>query len=283
MADFIIDDSNADEFVDKQDQGFAKGLVPRDYGLHPVGCYSASKPFDDEMDVIGREEWPERCADQNEYESSLYHVYERGDNGRPIPSLDQNGQGFCWTYSVVACVQALRALAGMPFVQLSPHAVSCKIFNFQDRGAWAALALDFITENGVPSDSHWPQKSMNRKYDNAETWANAKRHRVTEGFVDLDVQHVSDASLTFDQVATCYLNLIPVANDFNWWGHSVMGLQLIDRKPELKQQGLNDPDRWGNKIKNSWRDEWGDRGYAILSGSKGIPDGACAPRSVELT
>ena len=142
--------------------------------------------------------------------------------------------------------------------------------------------MDFISRSGIPSEEFWPQKSMQRRYDNDETWENAKNHKISEGFIDLDVQHVSFAALSFDKVATCYLNRIPVVNDLNWWGHSVFGLALFDRKPHLKQQGLDDPNRWGNIIKNSWTDNWGDRGYAMLSGSKGIPDGACAPRAVTV-
>ena len=278
---FLIDDENAGKYTDKEGQGFRGGLERRDYGKHPLGCYSGEKPFDDKFKaIIPREEWPERCADQLAQESSLYHILETGNFGNPIPSLDQNGQGFCWAYSTAGCVQAVRALAGMPFVQLSPHAVACKIYNFQDRGAWGALSMDFISRNGIPSDDFWPQKSMSRRNDNAKTWENAKQYKIVEGFVDLDVQHVADAKLTFDQVATCYLNRIPVVLDLYWWGHSVFGHTLFDRKPELGQQGLDDPNRWATGAKNSWTDKWGDRGYMLLSGSKQIPDGACAPRAV---
>ena len=135
----------------------------------------------------------------------------------------------------------------MPYVQLSPHAVACKIYNFTDRGAWGALSMDFISRSGIPSEEFWPQKSMNRRYDNDATWENAKNHRIIEGFVDLDVQHVSDAKLTFDQVASCYFQMIPVVTDVFWWGHSVFGLAIDDRKPHLGQQGLDDPDPMGQR------------------------------------
>ena len=280
-GEFVINDDNAGEFVDKEDQGYAKGLVPRDYSQHPVGASSSSVAFSEEIDLIPREEWPAICADQRANKSSLYHICETsGPNGGRIPSLDQNGHGFCWMYSGVGCVQTLRAVAGMPYVELSPHSSACKVFNFEDRGAWGALGMDFLTEHGVATAKDWPQKSMSKRYDTKETWENAKGYRVTEGWIDLDIDHASEAHLNFDQVGTLLLSRIPVICDFNWWGHSVFAFELVDAFPEMKQDNLHHPNRWCIRIKNSWTDNWGDRGTAILQGKKAIPNGGCAPRVV---
>jgi hypothetical protein len=59
-----------------------------------------------------------------------------------------------------------------------------------------------------------------------------------------------------------------MAWDFNWWGHSVGGIRLV--KVEAGS--------YGRKIRNSWTDSWGDRGFGILRGSKAVPDGAIAVR-----
>lgn len=280
-GEFVINDDNAGSFVDKEDQGFAKGLVPRDYSQHPVGAAASSVAFSEAIELIPREKWPAMCAEQREKKSSLYHIRETGGpSGGRIPSLDQNGQGFCWIYSVTGCVQLLRAAAGMEYVELSPHSGACKIFGFQDRGAWGALALDFIAENGIAAAKDWPQKSMHKRHDNARTWKNAKKYRVTEGWIDLDIDHASEAHLNFDQVATLLLSRVPVVCDFNWWGHSVFAFELIDAYPELGQEQLDHPERWCIRIGNSWRDSWGDRGTAVLQGKRAIPNGGCAPRVV---
>lgn len=279
-GEFVINDHNAGEFVDKEEQGFRTGMVPRDYSQHPVGTSSGAVAFSDVMEIIDRVEWPERCAEQAANESSLDHIRDRGNNGQPIPALDQNGQGFCWAYSTGAGIQLARAKAGLPYKQLSPHAVACKIYNHQDRGAWGALSFDFGASEGFPTTATWPEKSMERRFDNKATWEEAKTNRITEGWIDLDVDHVSESQLTFDQMATCYFNLFPVICDFNWWGHSVCGMRLMDAKPELGQQGLDDPNRWCNKIINSWRNTWGKNGTAVLQGKKAIPNGGCAIRTV---
>ena len=276
MSDFIINDSNFKQFVNPEADGHHRGLVPRDFSKHPVGSYSTGASFDELMPLIPRDEWPERCAEQaaNQSRASDFQDWE---------VLDQNGQGFCWAYSTTACVMLQRAIQGLPHIRLSPHAVACKIYGFQDRGAWGAVSFDFIAKYGVPSDEKWPQKSMNRRYDVAETWEDAKQYKITEGFIDLNPPHPADADMTFDEVATCLLSRIPVVGDFNWWGHSVCLADLVDLKPSDGQQGLTNPDRWGVRGPNSWTANWGNNGWFVLQGRKAIPDGGCAPRFVTVS
>ena len=255
-----------------------RGLIPRDYSSTPLGSYANETSFDLDVDLIPRSEWSERIADMEANKSRLSDMHNySGHNGGHIKSLDQNGQGFCWAYSTTMAVMLLRMKSNLPYKRLSPHAVACKIYNFQDRGAWGAKSFDFISENGVPDEKLWPQKSMSRSHDNEQTWADAKLHRITEGFIDIHVSHPADAELTEDQIMTLLLMRTPVVLDFSWWGHSVCGLDPVEVD---KSRSLNDPRRWGKRIKNSWTDSWGDRGLGVLEGNKAVPMGACAPRVV---
>lgn len=271
---FLINDDNYQQFMPEQ-QGFMRGFVPRDLARSPLGSGVGAVRFDEDenMPLIPRQEWPERCAEMVAKQTRLSDI----DN---FPALDQGRQGFCWAYSSVGCTMSLRQVMGLPRARLSPHAVACKIYGFQDRGAWGAVSLEWIGENGCPDEQHWPQQSMSRSHDRPETWENAKLHRITEGYLDLDVSHPADAEMSFDQYATCWLNRIPTVCDHMWWGHSVYGMDLVDHKPNLGQQGLMDPNRWGYRGKNSWGTVWGDRGLFVFQGRKGIPDGGCAPRVV---
>ena len=74
--------------------------------------------------------------------------------------------------------------------------------------------------------------------------------------------------MTFDMVASCLLANIPCAVDFNWWGHSVMACDLVD---------LGNG-QYGIRFRNSWTDSYGDKGFAVLTGSKAIPNGAVGLR-----
>ena len=280
MADFIIDDTN---FNDPARPDGMKGCVPRDFAVQPRKMQAVNFP------LIPRGEWKERCRDMVATGSRLSDIRDTGDNGKPIRSYDQNGQGYCWAYSTTAAVTLLRAKANLPYVRLSAHAIGCKIKGFRDEGGWGALSMEFVGVNGVPSEAAWPAKSMDRGLDNAATWADAAKHKVSEGWADLDSQ-VWDRQMTFDQVGTLLLSRIPVVADFHFWSHSVCLMDLVDltetalRDASGKLAGLPamlaafaETDGFGPKLWNSWTNAWGDNGTAVLAGSKAIPDAAVAP------
>jgi hypothetical protein len=264
--EFIIDD----ETIHKpgvRDRVFAPvvdgevkshGLVPRDYSKFPQEMFAQPS----EMQLIPRAEWSARIKELEKQKARLSDL-------RTWPSLDQNGQGYCWAYSTTATAMLTRAADNLPYVRLSAHSVACKVMNFADRGGWCGLSAKFIRENGIVPASLWPEKSMSRANDTPAAWEAAKSFRITEDWVDL-ARREWDQNLTFDQVATCLLSGIPCAVDFNWWAHSVCAMDLVEVEPGS----------FGLRILNSWTDQWGDKGVGILRGSQAIPDGAIATRVV---
>lgn len=258
-TDFLIDDDTPDDgllnpVVDGEPKG--RGYVERDYALYPAEMFDPPSG----MSLIPRSEWPARIKEKAETKSRLSDL-------RWWPALDQDGQGYCWYYSTSGVVMLLRSVMNQPYVRLSAHAGACKVKNFRDEGGWCGLSAKHHREVGCPSVDFWPEKSMSRQHDKPETWANAALHKVSEEWVDLS-RSVYDQNLTFDQVASCLLCNIPCAVDFNWWGHSVCAMDLVEVEPGS----------FGLLILNSWTDGWGDRGAGVLRGSKAIPDGAVALR-----
>ena len=248
----------------------ARGLVARDFKKQPVNKIQ----WDASSAIIPRSEWAELIEAQAESKSRVSDIRNVADNGKPMASLDQGQQGYCWAYSTVACMMLTRAIANMPYERLSPHAIGCMLMNFRNRGAWGALAMEFASRQGCPTEEFWPQKSMSKGNDNEVTWEDARRFKVTEGYLDIEVD-AWDADLGFDLVASLLLQRVPCVLDFGWWGHSVCGMDLIDL-----QNGKPDSDiaRWGILILNSWTDLWGEDGTAIIEGRKCIPMGSCAAR-----
>jgi hypothetical protein len=274
---FVIGDDTDMNYLNPVVDGhrMGSGLIPRDYSLIPLGSLASAPAWSlDDMPLIPMEEWPERIKDQEATKTRTSDIYNRGDNGQPIPSLDQNGEGYCWFYSVTCIVQMLRAIANQPYIPLSGHSGACVIKNFRNQGGWGCLALDFIKDKGIVPQSLWPAKSMDRRYNTPENWAAALEFRITEGWVDL-LPAVYDRDMSAQQVGTCSLNNIPWIGDYNWWGHSVAGCDLVDVYPDRSSRDIS---RYGTLIKNSWNDGWGNRGWGLLKDSKAFPNGGAAPR-----
>lgn len=259
--------------ITDSDTRFGSGLVDRDVVNVPYGSYAKSTAnwSDTGMALIPREEWSGRIKQLNESYSRLSDIR----SSARIESLDQGKEGFCWCYSAANCLTMIREKNNLPYVRLSPHAIGMKIFG-RNRGAWGAMAMEFLSTHGCPDTEFWPEKSTNLAWDTDACWQNAKKYTVTEGWMDLDVP-AYNRDVTFDQVMTALLTRTPVVLDYMWWGHSVMGLDAVEidaTKP------LSDPDRWAINIWNSWGDSWGENGTGLLLGNKAIPDGGCIAAAV---
>ena len=264
----LIDDSTPADVV--YDPRFTRGAVPRDFAAQPADTFAAMPA---EMPLIPRSEWSARCREQAERRARLSDVRNAGDGGRPIPSLDQNygdgvRWGYCWAHSVVHTAMLARAVANQPYVPLSAFSVAATIKKGANQGGWCGLAAQFCRDRGIASQAKWPQKDDRyRVYDRPDVWEDAARHKVTEDWVDL-TRNLWEQNLTFDQLATCLLSGVPCAVDFNWWGHSVCALDLVEVEAGS----------FGIRIWNSWADSWGENGTGVLRGSRAIPDGAVATR-----
>lgn len=269
-GEILIDDGNYKQYqgdVTVDGTKRKRGLIPRDFLKHPVGSYRGVPAMRAvNIPLIPRSEWSARIKHMNEVKSRLSDIRLSGNGGQPIPSLDQDGVGYCWGHSSTHGVIINRAIMNQPFVPLSAFAVCATIKNGRDEGGWGAQSLDFIMNRGVPAQKYWPQQSRDLSHGTAQCWENAALHKVTHGWVDVEAAQY-DRDLSWDQVMTLLLSRVPVVGDFNWWGHSVLLLDPVEIEPGS----------FGVRIWNSWGDTWSDRGMGVLRGSQARPDGAVAP------
>lgn len=261
----IDDDTPYTAFVP---DGCRTGQVWRDPSLYPRGCYATVAALD--IPLTPWEQFPDRIADMTRDNSRLSDVWF----GAGVEHLDQDGFGYCWAHSATHAVMALRAVQNQPTVPLSAFAVAATIKGGRDEGGWGALALDFITTRGVPTTTFWPQGSADLSHGSEACWADAAKHKVAEGWVDLAMP-VYDRDLSWQQVLTLLCARVPVIADYNWWGHSVLAIDPVDAYPT---RAATDPSRYGVVIMNSWKD-WGDRGMGVLKDSRARPSNATAPRT----
>ena len=262
----VINDSNIHDYLPGgKHAGPSYGGLPRDYAAYPCGYLGAiAEPFHPSInDLFSDSEIEDRIEDQEKNQSSLEHVSERsGPNGGPIPSLDQNGQGYCWAYSTTMAVMLVRAADGLPYKRLSGHMVGCVVKGYRDEGGWNSQSLKFASEKGIASIETWAEKSMARGNETPAMWADAASNRVTEWW-DIDLQ---DRGLVRRIQAYFLLSNVPYMADRNRWSHSTTDARLIGWNP-LKIRG-----------RNSWTDGWGNRGWFDMEGSMADVDGINAPR-----
>lgn len=243
------------------------GLVPRDYSQHPEAMFSPPT----EMALIPESEWDARFDEQEETQSSLEHVYLSGPNGAPaFKNLDQNGDGYCWNYSVGHSMMIDRLRRNLPMVRFNPHAGAAIIKSGRNEGGWCGEGAKFATEVGMAIEGkgpgQWPLHSRNTRLDTPALRAEMAKYKIEEDWVDLTRQ-VWNRNLTTAQVATCGFNNLPGPRDYNWWGHSVCGLRWV-----RIERGS-----WGQLILNSWP-QWGRHGLGVLRGSKAVCNGGLAIR-----
>ncbi|MBN9522261.1 hypothetical protein J0H58_27710 [bacterium] len=260
---FVIHDTTGNDLLFPT--SFGRGYEERDYARYPAEMLAAPT----QIQKIDRSEWSARIKERKQLGVGLRFVRERMNDGRPHVSLDQNGQGYCWSYSGAHAVMYSRAAAGMPYRRLSAHAVACVIKGFRDEGGWCGLSAEKYAKDGCPTVQDWPEKSMSRSYNTAAVWEVAKLNRVADQVVDL-TRAVYDRNLSFDLVVSLLLVNVPVQIDLNWWSHSVCAIDVDEVEPGS----------FGIVIQNSWTDAWGDRGLGTLQGNRAIPDGAVATTSV---
>lgn len=264
MSDILITDDNYLDHINPIVNGEKKacGLIPRDFAAIPFGSIPQAPAFS--MPTIARDEWDDRLAAQKAEKGSLMDIRDRGMNGQPIPSRDQDGYGYCWAHSSTSATLLARARDNQPYADLSAFAVACIIKNYRNQGGWGGESLQFIAERGIPTSQFWPQQSTSRANDNPQTWADAGKHKAQE-WAELD------PSAMEDQLVTCLLLGIPVVVDYNWWGHSVCAAAIESFAGSGSSTHIAEGWIW-----NSWSDTWSNRGMGRLSRNKFIPNQAWA-------
>jgi hypothetical protein len=184
-----------------------------------------------------------------------------------IPAKNQDGLNYCWAYASVSCVEAIRALQGQPFVELSPESVAGPIKNWRNDGGWGQDALDRLASVGACRADFMdaPNSRSPRRW--AAGWeADCANHKITAAWANID-----DGE--FDAVMTAALLRLPVSIGLDWWEHQVMITGPVD---------LGNG-KYGVEFRNSWGSDYGTDGFDTLTEAKAQPSGSFACVSVGVS
>jgi hypothetical protein len=218
----------------------ATGCIPRDYAVDPVLMRDSPAT----MTVYKESEWDALYDEQEATESSLEHIFLRGDKPAFV-NLDQGPDGYCWAYSTGHAMMLDRLKQNLPLVRINPHATAAIIKRGRDEGGWCGLSMKWAREYGYAVEGtgpgEWPLHSRNLKYDTPALRAAMALHKAEEDWYDLGKQEWEQKESRL-QLATCGFNNNPTPSDFNVFGHSMCQVRWV-----RVERG-----HWGQLILNSW-------------------------------
>lgn len=227
------------------------GAIPRKsvYGSAP-GLIPFGEAYPDKLvDPKDYKEVIQFCHDQKIF--PMYH--QKATWGPDGFRWNQNGLGYCWTWSGTGDVMNCRALEGKPSVLLSPVSMGWLV-GWRNRGNYLESFINGAMERGIAPMEYTPdQHSLNYKKFK-EGWEDAAlNYRIQEAW-DSDARKMIQHAIS---ILRCGVSGYIA---YNWWGHA---LSLV---------GV----RWDESVLNNivWiiRNSHDEDDFIELTGSRGVPD-----------
>jgi len=255
----VIDETNAALIFDPP-PGKSKGYLPRI--THPRLAEPGSAPdikmFGDVMQVIPRQEWPARIKAFNDAWAWPSDYEDFGGSEDPR-CRDQNGTNYCWANAPSGCVDTIRRIQGLPFVEVSAASIGGPITGYRNVGGWGIDAVEYLADHGGVASAIWPNNAISSSYNTARATADRKNRMAFE-WVDLQTNNL-------DQLGTAMLLGHPCCLGLNWWSHEIKVVRLVEVSSGV----------YGWEIRNSWgtwgsSNRYGMSGFEVLSASKSQGD-----------
>jgi len=237
------------------DSSPAMGALPRQtkYGSEET-IKMGLKPFG--------EAFPDKLVDPADFKAVIQECHEQkifpmyhqkatwGPNGF---RWNQNGLGYCWTWSGTGNVMDCRALEGKSTVLLSPVSMGWLV-DWRNRGNYLESFIEGAMKRGIAPMEYTPNPlSLDYKSFKSGWEEAALNYRIAEAW-DSDPRNMLQHSLS---ILRCGVSGYIA---YNWWSHA---LNLV---------GL----RWDESLPNNvaWiiRNSHNEDDFIELTGSRGVPD-----------
>lgn len=174
---------------------------------------------------------------------------------------DQGQCGSCWAFSTVGALESSFAIKGEPMPDLSEQELVDCTTNYGNAGCNGGLmnlALEYIIKNGIHTESEYPYKAVDEacKTELPKSSLYKPSDCViipanTDGLTAaIRVQPVSVAFFVNSSFQFYSSGIFDPWFCFGSPNHAVLavGFDLTNKKPFYK-------------VKNSWGESWGDKGY----------------------
>lgn len=133
----------------------ASGFIPRDYSKQPFGSLPNTSAFPTEL-LLDDQQIKERIEELERTKTDLVSLLQYLWDNKQWVGLNQDPTNYCWCFAVIHAIMILRAMAGEPFLRLSPFSVACIVKNFSNIGGWGGEANEQCVAEGVCAEEFWP-------------------------------------------------------------------------------------------------------------------------------
>jgi len=253
----LITDKNWQQVTKEQ------GVLPRflQYGSSEAMSQKIMPVGEQPDKLVPKDEWKERINEANRLRMFPIHYFETFG----VEKKNQARTNFCWSYGLTSCVESVRLYENQLYRRLAPATLGWLV-GWRNQGYWCSEAIKGAFNKGIAS-SEFAADGVYSSRGFKDGWMeDRKRHKPLEWFDTIGVDNRRRDEE--EQVAQCVSLLLtpsPLYIAYNWWSHALMmaGLEW----DETAKYNL----RW--VAWNSHND-----GRIELTGSRGVPDEAYAPR-----
>lgn len=177
---------------------------------------------------------------------------------------NQGNYGACNGHAAASSLEDARYIANLGYVPLSAWLVYADLCGGVDRGSSIAEALTLLQKSGTCDDAMVPHGTINPRRIDAQARDNAKRFKVEigyrlESFRDLCVAAQLRIPFNFSVPVNAGFNMLDVEgvpqNRAGWHNHAVSGGFAMKKGKS----------GWLIGMRNSWSEQWGDKGYCWVA------------------
>ena len=246
-------------------QEYPPGVIPRVTRYGTDDAWGLGLTPIEYQDSVALLQWDDLKEALNQsHEDQIQPMYHQADTwAKEGFRYNQNGIGYCWTWSGTAALMDCRAAEGKETVALAPVSMGYLV-GWKDRGNYLESFIEGARNTGVASaefvDGDINSHNRNPNSYKAGWEEDRKQYRLSEIW---DTNTRNGDRTTILHCATILATTArPIYIAYNWWGHA---LELVGmRWDESKQNNIV----W--QIRNSHN----ENDLIELDGSRGVPDEA---------
>jgi hypothetical protein len=187
----------------------------------------------------------------------IYHQYNSWCP--PGQKWNQNGLGYCWTWSGTAALMTVRAAENKELVQLAPVSMGYLV-NWRNAGNYLESFIKGAREQGIAPASHVPDSLKNNPSSFKPGWDTERAKYKLDGVWDTNTQDSDSTTIQHCLSVLAYGKPLYVA--YAWWGHAV---PVVSMRYDANV---------ANKIVFVIRNSHNESDVIELVGSKAVPDEA---------